>query len=116
MIERYHTPEQQRQLAQRREQLGEHRIRQAEREWAELIAAVKGEQAAGTEPTDPPMLELARRWHALIDQFTGGDEGIRESRGTIYRQEGPEAASRGMVDPGLMRYVGQALAARQHTI
>ena len=57
------------------------------------------------------MLELARRWQALIEQFTGGDEGIRESLACMYREQGSKAASRGMVDPELMQYVGRALAA-----
>jgi hypothetical protein len=28
----------------------------------------------------------------------------------MYEQEGPERASRGAIDPGLMQYVGEALA------
>jgi MerR family transcriptional regulator, thiopeptide resistance regulator len=111
MSNRYYTPERQEQLAQRRQRVGEGRIRQGEREWAELIDAVRAEQAAGTAPTDPRMLELAQQWLGLIEQFTGGDEGIRQSLAAMYRQEGPEAASRGMVTAELMQYVGQALAA-----
>lgn len=111
MIEKYYTPEQQEQLAARAQELGPERIRQAEGEWAELIAAVKAERAAGTAPSDPRMLELARQWRALIEQFTGGDEGIRESLATMYREQGSRSASQGMVDPELMSYVGEALAA-----
>jgi len=113
MIDKYYTPEQQEQqeqLEQRRGELGEEGMRRAEGDWAELIEAAKAEQARGTEPTDPRMLELARRWRALIEQFTGGDDAVTESLRTMYREEGPKAASRGMVDPELMRYVGQALA------
>jgi MerR family transcriptional regulator, thiopeptide resistance regulator len=109
MSEKYYTPEQLEQLAERRRELGEDRIRESEREWAELIDAVKAEHAAGTEPTDQRMLALARRWLRLIEQFTGGDEGIRQSLATMYREEGPKAASRGMVDPELMQYVSRAL-------
>ena len=57
------------------------------------------------------MLDLARRWRGLIEQFTGGDESIRRSLATMYRERGPEAASRGMVDTELMQYVGRALHA-----
>ena len=110
MSEKYYTPEQQEQLSQRARELGEERIRQAERDWAELIAEVKAERAAGTNPTDPHVLDLARRWRALIEQFTGGDDGIRASLGRMYREEGPENSSRGMVDAELMQYIGQALA------
>ena len=110
MSESYYTAEQQEQLAERRRALGEEGMAAAERDWAELIEAVRAEQAAGTDPSDPRMLELARRWRDLIEQFTGGDEGIRQSLARMYREEGVQTASRGMVDPGLMEYVGKALA------
>jgi DNA-binding transcriptional MerR regulator len=109
MSDRYYTPEQQEQLARERDALGEEGLYRAERDWGELIESVKAEQAAGTDPSDPRMLELARRWQALIRQFTGGDEGILRSLKTMYREEGPEAASRGIVDPELMTYVGRSI-------
>ena len=65
----------------------------------------------GTDPTDPRMVEPARRWRGLIEQFTGGDEGIRRSLATKYREQGPKSPSRGMVDAELMQYVGRALDA-----
>ncbi|MFZ1995546.1 MAG: MerR family transcriptional regulator [Solirubrobacteraceae bacterium] len=110
MSESYYTAEQQEQLAERRRALGEEGMAAAERAWAELIEAVRAEQAAGTDPSDRRMLELAGRWRALIEQFTGGDEGIRQSLGRMYREQGAQTASRGMVDPALMEYIGQALA------
>jgi len=110
MSESYYTAEQQEQLAERRQALGEEGMAAAERDWAELIEAVRAERATGTDPGDPRMLELARRWRGLIEQFTGGDEGIRQSLGRMYREQGVQTASRGMVDPELMEYVGKALA------
>ncbi len=110
MSESYYTAAQQEQLAERRRALGEDGIAAAENEWAELIAEVRAEQAKGTEPGDPRMLELAGRWRALIEQFTGGDPGIRESLQRMYREQGAQTASRGTVDPTLMEYVGRALA------
>jgi DNA-binding transcriptional MerR regulator len=111
MIEKHYTPEQREELERRAGELGEAGMRRAELEWAELIEAVKSEQAAGTDPADARVLALARRWQTLIEQFTGGDEGIASSLQTMYRAEGPQAASRGMVDPELMSYVSRALAA-----
>jgi DNA-binding transcriptional MerR regulator len=111
MSEKYYSPEQLEQLDQRRRTLGEGRIREAEREWVGLIEAVRAERAAGTEPTDARMLALARQWRQLIEEFTGGDEGIRRSLGAMYRKEGVEEASRGAIDAELMSYVGVALAA-----
>ena len=110
MSESYYTAEQQEQLAERRRALGEEGMAAAERAWAELIDAVRAEQAAGTDPGDPRMRELAQRWRGLIEQFTGGDPGIRESLQRMYREEGVARASQGMVDPQLTEYVGQALA------
>jgi MerR family transcriptional regulator, thiopeptide resistance regulator len=110
MSESYYTAEQQEQLAERRRALGEEGMAAAERAWTQLIQAVRAEQAAGTDPSDPRMLKLAGRWRALIEQFTGGDEGIRQSLGRMYREQGVQQASRGMVDPALSEYVGKALA------
>ncbi|HEX3691579.1 MAG TPA: MerR family transcriptional regulator [Solirubrobacteraceae bacterium] len=109
MSESYYTAEQQEQLAERRRALGEEGMAAAERDWAELIEAVRAEQAAGTDASDLRMQELAGRWRALIEQFTGGDEGVRESLGRMYREEGVQKASQGMVDPALMEYLGAAM-------
>jgi hypothetical protein len=111
MIDRYYTEDQQEQLRRRREELGEAGIASAERDWADLIAAVAAERDAGTDPTAAPMLELARRWRGLIEQFTGGDEGIGASLSAMYRDQGAQTASRGMVDAELMAYVGRAFGA-----
>lgn len=110
MSESYYTPAQQEQLAARRRALGEDGIVAAEREWARLIEEVRNERARGTDPGDPRMRELARRWRELIAQFTGGDEGIGQSLVRMYRDQGAQNASRGMVDSELIAYVGAALA------
>jgi DNA-binding transcriptional MerR regulator len=111
MHERYYTPEQQARLAERREQLGDDAIKRAERDWAALISDVEREYEAGTSPSDPRVQELASRWRGLIEQFTGGDPSIRASLKRMYSEEGVERASRGMVKPELMKYVGRAMAA-----
>ncbi|MDQ6873709.1 MAG: TipAS antibiotic-recognition domain-containing protein [Actinomycetota bacterium] len=111
-MEKYYTDEQQAQLAQRRQELGAEGMRRAEQDWVDLIAAMEQERAAGTDPADPRVQELAGRWQGLIEQFTGGDPGVRASLGRMYAEEGVESASRGAVDSELMEYVGRALAAR----
>jgi DNA-binding transcriptional MerR regulator len=111
MSEKYYTAEQLEQLSERRAELGEEGMRQAESDWASLIEAVRTERSKGTDPADARMLELARRWRALIEQFTGGNDGIERSLATMYREEGATTASRGMVEPELMAYVGEALSA-----
>ena len=111
MIDRYYTPEQLAQLEQRRRQLGDDNIRQAEQEWAELIAAVEAERLAGTDPADPKLQALAGRWKELIEAFTGGDPGIRASLQRMYEEEGVEKASRGAVTSETSAYVDRILAA-----
>lgn len=108
---KYYTDEQLAQLAHRRQELGADGMRRAEQDWTDLIAAMEQERAAGTDPADPRVQELAGRWQGLIEQFTGGDPGVRASLGRMYAEEGVEQASRGAVNPGLMEYVGRALAA-----
>jgi DNA-binding transcriptional MerR regulator len=111
MSDRYYTREQQEALAQRREALGPEGMHAAEQAWADLIAEAEAERAAGADPAAPRMQEIARRWRALIEQFTGGDPAIRESLGRMYREEGVERASREAVSSELMAYVGRALSA-----
>ena len=111
MHEKYYTPEQLQQLEKRRQEFGPEAIERAQQDWADLIAEVKAEKDAGTAPTDPRLKPLVERWNGLIEAFTGGDPGIRASLQKMYETEGPEAASRNMVDPEVMAYMGEALAA-----
>ena len=113
MIGKYYTPEQQDYLKERRQMLGEERIRQVEAEWQELIAQVRTEMEKGTDPTSEPAQVLAQQWLDLIGEFTGGDAGIEQSLQTMYQQEGPEAASRGTVgEPeasAMWEFMGKAI-------
>jgi DNA-binding transcriptional MerR regulator len=113
MHEKYFDQEQTAQLEERRKEMGREAIEASQREWAELITAVEAEKARGTDPADERMQELARKWQGLIEQFTGGDSGIFQSLKNMYETEGPKAASRGMVDPELMAYMGRAIEASQ---
>src|SRR5215210_6855700 len=110
MHERYYTPEQLAQLEQRRRELGDDVIARAEQDWGGLIAAVEAERAKGTDPADPRMQELATRWRGLVEQFTGGNTEIAASLKRMYEQEGVEKASRGVMSPELMEYMGRAMA------
>jgi DNA-binding transcriptional MerR regulator len=110
---RYHTQEQREALARRRAALGPDGLRAAESAWAEVIAAAEAERAAGTDPAAAPLQAIAARWRGLVEQFTGGDPGLRDSLGRMYREQGVERASRGSVSGELMAYVGRALAAEE---
>jgi MerR family transcriptional regulator, thiopeptide resistance regulator len=113
MIEKYYSEEQLAELDQRREALGPEGMERVQRDWAELYADVEREQRAGTDPADPRAQDLVARADALIEAFTGGDDGIRYSLGRMYREQGPERASRGMVKPEVAEYLKRSRAARR---
>ena len=86
-IEKYYTPEQLEQLERRRQELGDERIRAAQEEWPVLMEQVRAEMEAGTDPADERVQRLARRWMELVEEFTGGDAGIRRSVTNMWQQE-----------------------------
>ena len=108
MIEKYYTEEQPGELKRRADEMGEEGMHAAQNEWAELIAAVRSEMEKGSDPRSPEVRALARRWNDLIARFTGGNPEISASLKSMYDNEGPEAASRGMVDREMMAFIGEA--------
>jgi DNA-binding transcriptional MerR regulator len=112
-MERYYTPEQLEELSRRADALGEEGMVKAQDDWTRLIAEVEAHREAGTDPADPRLTPLVERWQALVEQFTGGDPGIRASLQKMYDTEGPEKASRGAVNAATMEYAQRAMRARQ---
>jgi DNA-binding transcriptional MerR regulator len=110
MIEKHFTPEQLEALAARREALGEDAIHEAEEEWPRLIAQVREEMRKGTDPASPAVQELAARWRELVQAFSGGDVGIENSLGKMFKADPQMAADQGL-DPEIFQYVGRALRA-----
>jgi MerR family transcriptional regulator, thiopeptide resistance regulator len=118
MIEGYYTAEQLDQIKKRGEELGPEAIQRSQEDWAELIAEVRGEMDQGTDPSDPRVQDLARRWMSLIEAFTGGDPGIAGSLGRLWKEQGDTiaAAHDSRYDPrGVMEYIGRAMAAARET-
>lgn len=112
-IERHYTTEQLEQLDRRGQDLGEDRIREVEAEWPRLIARVEAEMEAGTDPADERVQQLARRWTELVEEFTGGDPGIRQSLGNVWQEEGIVGGTNTAHMREMMNYVGRAGAASQ---
>jgi DNA-binding transcriptional MerR regulator len=106
MVERYYTSEQLETLAARRRELGDEGLAAAERDWAELIAAVEAERARGTAPADARVQELAARWRELVRAFSGCDPGVERAARRVHE----EGASAWSLDPELLVYVDAALA------
>lgn len=110
-IEKYYTPEQLEQIERRRQELGEERIRAAEAEWPVLVEQVRIEMEAGTDPADERAQKLARRWMELVEEFTGGDEGIRRSVANMWQQEEPLMGMDTANMREMMDYISRANAA-----
>ena len=111
MVERYYTPEQLERLAGRRQRLGDDRIKELEREWAEVYAGLRAEMEAGTDPADPRLRGFAERADELIRMFTAGEADIAQSLANMWRNEDPETVSRGTADRELVDYFGRVQAA-----
>jgi MerR family transcriptional regulator, thiopeptide resistance regulator len=111
MRQRYYTPEQLEQLEQRRQAIGDDKIRGVEREWAEIFATLRAEMDAGTDPADPKLRPLAERGRELVAMFTGGDPGITSALKEMWEKEDPKQVSHGMVDAEVWDYYGKVQAA-----
>ncbi|HJQ44698.1 MAG TPA: MerR family transcriptional regulator [Amycolatopsis sp.] len=81
-VKRYFNDTQLAQLAERREQLGERAIADAELSWQKLIPRVEAALASGMDPESGEAQELACQWMELLESFHGGDDGLRDS---LYR-------------------------------
>jgi DNA-binding transcriptional MerR regulator len=107
MYEKYYSKEQLETLKKRAEALGEDKIRAAEAEWPKLIASVRAEMEKGTDPKDPRVQALVKRWNELVLEFTGGDPGITQSLKNLYQGE-PQVAAQQQLDGGVFEYVRKA--------
>ncbi len=114
MVEKYYTPEQLAQLEERRRTVGEERIRQVEAEWPELIEQIRAEMERGADPADPRVQALARRWMALVREFTGGDPGITKSLSAMWQQETTIHGMETAPMREMMAYIGKATAASKN--
>lgn len=90
MFEKYYTPEQLEQLRARHDEVGAERIAQVQHEWAALFREAAALEAAGADPHGAEGRALAERANALVEEFTGGDPGIRASLTKLYQSEGPQ--------------------------
>lgn len=110
-MERYYTPEQMERIEAHRQRLGDDGLRKGQEAWAELIPLVEEERRRGTDPADPRVQELARRWQELIEQMTGGDSDIQSAMLKMFDARGAATASGGHVSGDLFAYVRKAYAA-----
>jgi DNA-binding transcriptional MerR regulator len=112
-MEKYYTDEQRGYLARRKEEMGDQAIREGERAWADVLAGLRAEMEAGTDPKDA-RLDVARaRMAELLHAFHGGDASIQQSLNRMWSDEDPAELSRGMIDRELADYMGAVMRARR---
>lgn len=111
MLEKY-TPEQRALFEERAKIVGEQRIREVEAEWPVLIAEVRAEMAAGTDPASDRVQALARRWSALGREFHGDHPELigvlRESVTSL-----PDRDPNGGLDQEVIAYIYRAQQAKK---
>ncbi|HEV2914328.1 MAG TPA: MerR family transcriptional regulator [Pyrinomonadaceae bacterium] len=109
-VKKYYTEEQLRELAQR---ATPEVLEKGQRDWASLLKDVDAAIGEGVDPKSERAQALAARWSALIESFTGGNEGIRESLTNLYKDQAnwPANAQKPFNDDA-MTFISKAQAAR----
>jgi DNA-binding transcriptional MerR regulator len=110
VMEKYYTKEQLEELEQRKGVLGADAIKAVEQEWPQLLAKVRTEMENNTDPADPRVQALAKRWMELLQAFSGGNREIEKSAANMYRNE-PGVAQQYGLDPRMFPYVQKAIDA-----
>ncbi|MCG6956984.1 MAG: MerR family transcriptional regulator [Gemmatimonadetes bacterium] len=87
---KYYTPEQLERIARRGAELGPERIRGSQVEWQELLAAFGRAMEEGLDPASDDVQALASKAYSLVEEFTGGDPGIRSGLTRMCQEEGGE--------------------------
>ena len=78
-----------------------------------MSVRMRNAMAVNVDPASPEILALARRWKALVEEFTGGDPTIAQAVKTMYEHEGPTLQQRlgEIPSPEMFAYISKAFAA-----
>jgi MerR family transcriptional regulator, thiopeptide resistance regulator len=113
MVERRFTPEEQEFFRQRREEVGDARIKEVEEQaWPQMFVDVRAEIAAGTEPESARGGELADRWFGLVAEFTGGNPKIEARVAACYAEDPTQGGLVPVDMAAMMSWINRAHASR----
>ena len=103
---KYFTPEEAKALAARKFDQ-----KTATDSWERVIEDAKATMAKG-DPHTPEALAVARRWKALVDQFTGGDPAIAGKVRALWGEAmaDPKAAPKLPLNPEIFAFMAKAQA------
>lgn len=120
MFDQHLSPEQRTWFTRRRSEIGEQAWQEALDAWPELIAAVRAEMDAGTDPIDPRVQELMTRWRELTRIFLNDDAEIRVAAARAWHamwDQHPDQLRRSprLAPPEMWTYVQRARDAGEPT-
>ncbi|MDE2492834.1 MAG: MerR family transcriptional regulator [Alphaproteobacteria bacterium] len=103
---KYFTPEERAELSKRKYDQAD-----VSRRWDTLIADVKALMTNGN-PESPEAIDAARRWKALVEEFTGGDQAVANKVRAVWNDAmaDSKAAPKLPVTPEMLAFVGKATA------
>lgn len=87
LFERYYSPEQREQMEARANEVGAERIAEVQEAWSRLHAEMDEARLAGHAPDSPTVQALAERARSFVAEFTGGDQGIERSLGSMVSDQ-----------------------------
>jgi DNA-binding transcriptional MerR regulator len=77
---------------------------------AHLVDEIKAEIQRETDPADPAAQALARQWHEAALEMIGNDRRLLSAIYAKIDGEGPDAATRGLLDTSAWDYLKRAFA------
>ncbi len=109
LADKHFTPEEQARITARESAEGV----AGQQAWTELITEAKGLLAEGVDPASAEAMDLAGRWMGLFNRFSGGDPGVMEKVGAMWKEAflDDQFRERSPATPEMMAYVGQAIRA-----
>jgi MerR family transcriptional regulator, thiopeptide resistance regulator len=105
------TPEQLAQAKRRHLEPGfPARFAEWRRQGTQIVAELQAHIDAATDPADPAVQELARRWTAVMRDMAGGDPAMMSSIYARIARKGPESATHGVLTAQAWDYLQRAFA------
>ena len=86
-MNKYYSPDAQKELEKRREELGSDAIQKGQKDWAVLLAECEQAVKAGVDPKSERGQQLAKRWLELVSAFTGGNAQVKEGLNKFYADQ-----------------------------
>jgi DNA-binding transcriptional MerR regulator len=107
----FFTPEQLARAKARHDEPGfAESFRRWQEEAAEIVQQLGGYRERGSDPADPAVQDLARRWQGVMREMVAGDSAGLSLVYAKIEGKGPAAATRGILTPEVWEYLKRAFA------